>query len=252
MSIGVAHKALGKNSQALWRRLSVCWPVVCLALAAAFSQPSLAVEKPEQVQLALRLVIASKQPLPTGDVLGLYAVEVLACPLKQSEKQVGERLLSWLDSMAGLLVSSAWANHRDHFDRPSAIIVPTRLPLDRGASYSLGTVVVPSGIYCQVRLTLTRLPKADQPNALPALDSSIRLTRPGSLPPIALSYIVPLELPFSKPWHAGQGKAELTMTLNTSSAKPVLADASLSEGALLRLIVDRWIATSKMSVTTAR
>ena len=42
------------------------------------------------------------------------------------------------------------------------------------------------------------------------------------------------------------------MTLDPSSAKPVLADASLSEGALLRLIVDRWVATSNLSVTTGR
>lgn len=252
MSIGVAHKALGKNSQALWRRLSVCWPVVCLAFAAAFSQPSLAVEKPEQVQLALRLVIASKQPLPTGDVLGLYAVEVLACPVKQSDNSFDRALLSWLDSMVGMVISSAWANHRDHFDRPGARIVPTRVPLDRSASYPLGSVVIPSGFYCQVRLTLTRLPKTDQPKALPALDNSIRLTRPGSLPPIAVSYVLPLELPFSKPWHAGQGKAELTMTLDPSAAKSVLADASLSEGALLRLIAARWVATSNLSVTTSR
>ena len=247
----MARTAHGISRQALWRRLSACWPALCLVVA-AFPPPSLAVEKPDHVHLELRLVIASKPPLPAGDVLGLYAVEVLACPVKQSDNSFNAHLLSWLDSMAGLVISSAWANHRDHFDRAGARIVTTRVPLDRGGSYPLGTVEVPSGTYCQVRLTLTRLPKADQPNALRALDSSIRLTRPGSLPPIAVSYVVPLELPFSKAWHASQGKAELTMTLDPSSAKPVLADASLSEGALLRLIVDRWVATSNLSVTTGR
>ena len=248
----MAIRAHRISRQTLSRRLSACWLTLCLALTATFSPPSLAVEKPDHVHLALRLVVAAKQPLPTGDVLGLYALEVLACPAKLSDKSFDTQLRSWLDSLAGLLVSSAWANHRDHFDRPGARIIPTRVPLDRGGSYSLGAVEMPSGLYCQVRLTLTRLPKTEQPKALPALDNSIRLTRPGALPPVAVSYVVPLELPFGKPWQASQGKAELTMTLDPSSANPVLADASLSEGALLRLIVARWVDTSKLSVTTVR
>ena len=156
--------------------------------------------------------------------------------------------LDWLDRISGSLMSSAWANHSDHFDRPGARIVTTRVRLDRADSYPLGTVVIPSGRYCQVRLTLTRLPATTGADALPALETSVRLSRPGNLPPMAPSYIVGLELPFAQPWQAGHGNAQLTLTLDPSSAAPVLADASLSEGALLRLVVARWVASSQLTL----
>lgn len=223
-----------------------------MALATACSASSVAAEKQDHVHLALRVVIAPNPPMPAGDVLGLYAVEVLACPAPKAAMDVRATVLAWLDRATNVLVSPALASHRDHFDRPGARMVPTRLVLDRGATYPLGAVVVPSGTYCQVRLTLTRLPSVAKPNALPALNTSVRLTRPGALPPLALGYPVALELPFAKPWQVGHGQAQLTMTLNPASAMPVLADATLGEGSLMRQIVARWVATSSLSLTSVR
>ena len=222
--------------------------MACTILAMACSVAGAAEEKRDHVHLTLSLAVSARPPLPAGDVLGLYAVEVLACPAPQAVTSGRARWLALLDRVSGSLMSSAWASHRDQYDRPGARIVTTRVRLDRADSYPLGTVVIPSGRYCHVRMTLTRLPATTGAHALPALETSVRLSRPGNLPPMAPSYIVGLELPFAKPWQAGHGNAQLTLTLDPSSAAPVLADASLSEGALLRLVVARWVASSRLTL----
>jgi hypothetical protein len=224
-------------------------------LGLAGSPASAAAEKQDHVHLTLRLAVAPSRPVPAGDLLGLYAVEVLACPSEQAAQAAQgprQHLLSWLDDATDLLMSPARANHRDHFDRPGARIVPLRVPLDRAGRFDLGAVVLPSGRYCQVRLTLTRLPATPAPQAQPALDTSLRLTRPGALAPVATPYPMALELPFAQPWQAGHGTAQLTMTLDPAAARAVLADADLSEGALLRGVVQRWTQSSRLSLSQGR
>jgi hypothetical protein len=191
-------------------------------------------------------------PLASGDVLGLNAMEMLACPPTKAAANGSAHWLAWLDRTTDRMMSSAWASHRDSFDRPGARIVHTRVRLDRAGSFALGALVLPSGRYCHVRLTFTRLPATTGANALPALENSLRFSRPGNLPPLAPSYIVGLELPFAKPWQAGHGNAQLTLSLDPSSAAPVLADASLSEGALLRLVVARWVASSQQPAASSQ
>jgi hypothetical protein len=220
----------------------------CVVVAMAYTATGAVAEKKDHVHLTMSLAVSARPPLPAGDVLGLYAVEVLACPAPKGVTSGRARVLAWLDRVSGSLMSSAWAYHRDNFDQPGARIVTTRVRLDRAGSYPLGTVVVPSGRYCTVRLTLTRLSATKGADALPALETSLRLSRPGNLPPMAPSHIVGLELPFTKPWQAGHGNAQLTLTLDPSSAAPVLADASLSEGALMRLVVARWVASSRLTL----
>ncbi len=219
----------------------------CVVVALAYSATGALAEKKDHVHLTMNLAVAARPPLPAGDVLGLYAVEVLACPAPKAASSSSEHWLAWLDRATSSLMSSAWASHRDSFDGPGARTVNTRVRLDRDGSYPLGTLVIPSGRYCHVRLTLTRLPATSGPSALPALETSMRLSRPGNLPPVAPSYIVALELPFAKPWQAGHGNAQLAVTLDPSSAAPVLADASLSEGSLRRLVVARWVASSQLT-----
>jgi hypothetical protein len=216
-----------------------------VALALVISLPAEAIEQQDHVHLSLKLAVAPSRAMPAGDVLGLYAVEVLACAAPQADLSAQSRVLGWLDRATDVLLSPAWANHRDHFDRPGARIVPTRVRLDRAGSYPLGTVVVPSGMYCQVRLTLTRLPST---TAAPPLASSVRLTRPAGLAEVSTPYPVPVELPLATPWQAGHGVALLTMTLDPAAAAPVLADRSLSEGGLMRQVVARWVAASRVQI----
>lgn len=211
-----------------------------------------ALEKADHVHLSMTLVIAPSTPRPAGDMLGLYAVEVLACQDDKVAAALSPRqsLLAWLDRATNVLMSSAQANHRDHFDRAGARIVPTRLPLNRQGRYKLGEVTLPQARYCSVRLTLTSLPAVTQPAPLPNLASSVRLTRPNGLPALELPYVVALELPLAKPWQANHGTAAMTLTLDPSAANDLLADASLSEGALVRLLRARWAARSKLVLTS--
>jgi hypothetical protein len=230
-----------------WQRVAAC-----AFLAMACSAGPAAAEKQDHVHLTMNLVVSPRQPLTAGDVLGLYAVELLACPEPQSRANDRTRWLAWLDRVSDHLMSSAQASHRDRFDRPGARIVHTRVPLDRAGTYPLGRLVIPSGRYCRVRLTLTRLPATTDAHALPALETSVRLSRPGSLAPVATTYPVALELPLAQPWQAGHGNARMSLTLDPSSVAPVLANASLSEGALLRQVVARWVASSEVALHQPR
>ncbi len=130
--------------------------------------------------------------------------------------------------------------------------MPTRVPLDSAGSFDLEEVTLPRGSYCQIRLTLTRLPAVTDPSPLPPLGTSVWLTRPAGLPALALSYPLALELPLAKPWQARSGAAALKITLQPGSANDLLADASLSEGALVSLLSARWVKSSKLVLTQGR
>ncbi len=82
------------------------------------------------------------------------------------------------------------------------------------------------------------------------LEQSIRLARPAGQVPLALGYAVALELPLAQPWQARQGRALLTIKLDPAAGKPVLADASLGEGALVQQLVAHWAAQSTLRLTT--
>jgi hypothetical protein len=222
--------------------------LVCafVAMAMAVAVTGASAEKLDHVHLTLSLAV-SGTPLTSGDVLGLYAVETVACPDSRAAGNERARGLVWLGGVGSDRVRVASVSHRDEFERPGARVVSNRVRLDRAGKYALGRAVIPSGRYCKVRLTLNRLPPTNGAGALPALETSVRLSRPGKLPPMALSYVVALELPFAKPWQAGHGSAQLTMSFDPSAAASVLADASLSEGALLRSVTERWIASSRLT-----
>jgi hypothetical protein len=228
-----------------------------MALATAADKPA---EKQDHVHLKMTLVVPPTPSRAAGDVLGVYAAEVLLCPADQASLGLRDGLSARLgrfgdmlgNVLGDFLVSPAFANHRDHFDRPGAKIVSQRVALDLPGKFSLGAVVVPSGSYCHIRLTLTRLPSVSQPTILSALETSVRVARPGALPAMALTYAVPLELPFAKAWRASHGAAELTVTLDTAAADATLADASLSEGALVRLVTARWASQSKVVLVQKR
>lgn len=234
--------------------------LMMLALLFQFTltSSSIASEKVPNDRLKLNLVVTPSKAMPKTDSMGVYAVEMLECQNKQVTQlyPVAEKnnhwLLGLLENTTDLLVSSAWANHRDHFDRPGAKIVTTRVFFNKPSKFNFGEVTVSQASYCQVRLTLTRLAGSNEPNGLPALETSIYLTRPAKLAAVALNYPVALVLNLPSPWQAKQGMATLTMTLDPASASDILADASLGEGALIRKLAERWVQTSHVQLNATR
>lgn len=112
---------------------AAAWPADA-AVQAAKVEHADAAEKADHGHLSL--VLAPSQALATGDSMGLYAVELLACPGDGAARQpVTWRQTTapwaWLDRLTDMLFSSAHANHRDRFDRPGPRIVALRVPLDR-------------------------------------------------------------------------------------------------------------------------
>ena len=194
--------------------------------------------------LQVTLVVAPSQPGMAGDILGVYAFEMLPCdPVKAAHAPPGRAWTRLVDGALGFLVTTARANHRERFDGPAAKVVMQRLPLDRAHSVSLGDIAVAALTYCRARLSLARLPARTQPTPLPPLETSVRMARPGGLPPMLLEYSHPFVVSLARPWNANGRPAQLTITLDPAAAKPVLADAGLDAGTLsqkaLTLLADK-------------
>ena len=66
-------------------------------------------EKADHVHVKMALIVAPSQPRPAGDVLGVYAAELLACERGSSPGAMLSRgLLGALERVSDLLVSPAW------------------------------------------------------------------------------------------------------------------------------------------------
>ena len=212
-----------------------CW----LVLAAAAATPSLAqagaAEALDHLHLKVDIVIAPSQPGMPGDIMGIYAFELLPCVVAKGAGLDGWSIFELAKKSVLLLIPSAQANHREHFDGPGAREVMQRVPLDRAKRVPLGSIPVATGLnYCRVRLTLARLPSTKNPVRQPALETSVFMARPAGLAPLALGYAHPFDMNLAKPWKATSGAATMTITLDPSLAKPVLADAALEIGVLNR------------------
>lgn len=227
------------------RRLGLLTIVVMLAAAMSLAWQA---EQDDHIHLQLALEVAPSQPRPSGDAVGIYAVEVFACNADKASLP-GGRVADWLSRASDLLISSAWANHRERFDGQGAKVVMVRVPLDRADRISLADVAVAKGRYCRVRLTFARLPSVTQPTPLPPLNTSVRLTRPGNLSGVALNYAVPFVLSLAPPWQADGQAASLTIKLDPASANDLLADANIDKGRIAQRVMARWVETSKVTVT---
>jgi hypothetical protein len=210
-----------------------------LVLAAAAVMPSLAkagtAEAPDHLHLKVEIVIAPTQPGTPGDVMGIYAFELLPCVAAKSAGLGGTSLLGLAKKSVLLLIPSAQANHRERFDGPGAREVMQRVPLDQARRVPLGNIPVATGLnYCRVRLTLARLPSTQMPVPLPALENSVFMARPGGLAPLAMGYAHPFDMSLTKPWKPSTTSAKLTITLDPTLARPVLADTALDIGVLNR------------------
>ena len=169
-----------------------------------------------------------------GDVLGVYAIELLPCA---RAARAGSRLDALFAGLSALLVPSAHANHRERFDGPAAKEVLRRVPLDQAQATALGELIVPRGTYCEVRLTLARLPAVQGPVPIPALPASLRLARPGALPPFLIDYSQPVAIGLTERWNAGNCPARLTVLLRPGKLRPLLANAALDFGELSQRVL---------------
>lgn len=100
---------------------------------------------------------------PTGDVMGLYAVELVACavPLGRAAQPVPAHTSLTqrvVESVFAAISGTAQANHRDRFDGLAAREFMQLVALDRASRDVLGELDVSAAEYCQLRLTLARFP----------------------------------------------------------------------------------------------
>lgn len=215
-----------------------------------------------QEQLHTHLQIKAAVPAAylgsKGDMLGIYAVEMIPCMkataslnyLDEGKNPLRSILQAVLEKTTDLLMSSAWANHRERFDGPASKEVKQRLPLDQSHEVEIGNLPIALGTYCKVRLTLARLPSVTQPISLPALPFSFRMARPGALSPVELNYSHPFIIELKTPWVAKEGStSKLKITLYPSLAKPLLADAKLDEGTLSQKVLTLLAKRAKAVVT---
>jgi hypothetical protein len=213
--------------------------LVLALVGVAFSPYALAIQAPEKKAasfLKIAIAVAPSQARVKGDMLGIHAVEVIPCDSNKTSR----------------LTTLQWVNHRERFDHIGAKVVTARVPLDRARQVDLGRIDIESGQYCHLRFTLMRLPIATHPELLPALDTSLRLARPGQLQPVLISYAIPFVLPLPKPWAVSDGPAVLTVRLDPASANAVLADPKIDAGTIEQRIMMRWKETSLVSLKLLR
>jgi hypothetical protein len=225
----------------------------CLLLALPLAQ---AQSEQEHAHLQVNVAVAPGFLGSKGDVMGIYAIEMIPC-LKATAYLEPVRphrngLHAVADAATDLFVSPAWANHREKFDGPSSKEVRQRVPLDQSQDVDIGELPVALGTYCQVRLTLARLPSVAQPVSLPALPYSFRMARPGSLPPLELNYAHPFIIALKKPWIANGKVSNLKITLYPLLVQPLLADTSLDAGTLSQKVLTLLAKRAKAVVTVKK
>ena len=219
---------------------------LCAALTMASAAAGVAAKQASHTHLAVTLDIKPSQPGVDGDMVGVYSFEIIPCENPQSSVGVSGLLQSLATTAGSLLISSAHANHRDHFDRIGAAQVLARVPLASAGRFSLGQVDLTPQSYCHVRLTFARLPVVTGPKPLPALDTSIFMARPAGLKPLALPYAVPFEIPLAQPWRPSRRGDALQISIDPSAAQVVLRDPRSEEGTLGRRVVTLWLKTVQL------
>ena len=148
------------------------------------------------------------------------------------------------ERLLGVLVGTAYANHRDRFDGPAGIEFRMRVALDRPGNTLLGELVVPSTRYCRVLLTLARLPAA---TGLPALENSLRLSVPDAAP-LEIAFRESIALALSKPWVPDGAAAQLKITLRPRATQSLLAQKNGDFGVFSQRVVTRLTEASSATV----
>ncbi len=208
-------------------------------------------KKTNHTHLAVTLSIKPSQPGLAGDMIGVYSFEIMPCEEPKLSQGLAKQLQTMVSRLGDLLISTAHANHRDHFDRIGARQVLVRVPLVQAGLFSLGEVDITPQSYCHVRLTFARLPVVTGPKPLPVLQTSVFMNRPTGLKPLALPYAVPFELPLARPWRPSPKGDHLRITLDPAAAVNVLRDPQSEEGTLGQRVVAMWRQTAHVGFSAS-
>ncbi len=216
------------GSRSSGRRLALTlFGCVLFTATAAVAAP------PDHVHVKVEIVVPRAETSGAGDALGLYAVQLLPCAgSAQSSTQSSVLNRLWAsalvagDRLLGVLVSTAHANHRERFDGPAAAEFGKRVPLDRAATTTVGTLIAPLGTYCKVGLVLARLPSHGKDAALPF---ALRLSNPAGQV-LLIEHREDLEIPLTKPWNASASATKLTVILLPGRALQALGLPNMEEG----------------------
>ena len=246
-----------------------CLKGTLLMVCSVLALPLVQAQEKEQphAHLQVKAAVPAAYLGSKGDILGIYAVEMIPCvktnasaasissnvSIEESTDLKSNILQAMLEKTTDLLVSSAWANHREKFNGPASKEVMERFPLDQSHEVNIGNLPIALGTYCKVRLVLARLPSVTQPVSIPALPFSFRMARPGKLAPIELNYSHPFIIDLKAPWTAKEGStSKLKITLYPSVVKPLLADAKLDEGTLSQKVLTLLAQRAKAVVTVSK
>lgn len=223
---GLGYMRLGR----VWVRARRLIAMLAMLATAA---PGVAVAA-DHSHVAISIAVPADALGSPGDIIGIYAIEMLPCRTA-SGSTAGDGPM--LERLLGMVIGRAYANHRERIDGPAAKEVLRRVPLDAPQTLALGELVTPHAVYCEVRLTLARLPSVQNPVPLPALPVSLRMARPGNLPALQIDYSQPLSIKLSRPWTAEGCAAQLAITMRPGNLHPLLANAALDFGQLSQLVI---------------
>jgi hypothetical protein len=212
--------------------------VLCAWLLLAFDAGGTLAHPAEHGHIRVVIDIRASDIGATGDVLGLYAAELVACdgrlsladPTLPTSASVSQRTV---ESIFAVISGTAHANHRERLDGPAAREFMQPVALDRAGRTVLGELDAATGSYCHVRLTLARLPSTA---TRPALPHSLRLSgETGGV--LALDYRETLQVLLTKPWRASGGSIELTVRLRPRTAQALIPFETDDMGAVSQRVV---------------
>ena len=132
---------------------------LCAVAAIAFTGAAAAVDH-SHVQLSVE--VRATDTSASGDALGVYAAQLVPCDVAAASRLPQDpsgTLQAFAERLFGVIVGTAHANHRDRFAGPAAGEFLKPVALDRAGVTPIGEIVAPvARRYCQVLLTLARLP----------------------------------------------------------------------------------------------
>ena len=219
---------------------------LCAVAAIAFSWAAAAADH-SHVQLSVE--IRATDTSASGDALGVYAAQLVPCDVAAASrlpKDQSGSLQVFTERLLGAMIGTAHANHRDRFAGPAAGEFLKRVALDRADVTPIGEIVAPAARYCQVLLTLARLPAV---GGTPELPFSLRLSMSAGRE-ITLDFRESLAVNLDKPWLANGRSATLVITLRPRSAAGLIAAGADDFGAVCQRVVAQLAQAASAQITT--
>lgn len=214
---------------------------LCAVAAIAFTGAAAAVDH-SHVQLSVE--VRATDTSASGDALGVYAAQLVPCDVAAASrlpKDQSGSLHAFTERLLGVMVATAYANHRERFAGPAAGEFLKRVALDRADVSPIGEIVAPAARYCRVLLTLARLPAV---GGTPELPFSLRLSMSAGRE-IKLDFRESLAVNLDKPWLANGRSATLVITL-----RPRSAAGADNFGAVRQRVVAQLAQAASAQITT--